>query len=57
MGQTLLQNSQVLRIAAGIIIIVFSLQLIGFFNFSYDEHSDKIFLEVEDLKEEDMPMV
>tara|TARA_E500000331_G_C17101337_1_gene645463 strand:+ start:98 stop:805 length:708 start_codon:yes stop_codon:yes gene_type:complete len=35
LGQTLLQNSQVLRIAAGIIIIVFSLQLIGFFNFSF----------------------
>ncbi len=35
LGQILLQNSQVLRIAAGIIIIVFSLQLIGFFNFSF----------------------
>ena len=35
LGQILLQNSQVLRIVAGIIIIIFSLQLIGFINFSF----------------------
>ena len=35
LGQILLQNSQILRIVAGIIIIIFSLQLIGIFNFSF----------------------
>ena len=35
LGQILLQNSQILRIFAGIIIIIFSLQLIGIFNFSF----------------------
>ena len=35
LGQILLQNSQILRISAGIIIIIFSLQLIGIFNFSF----------------------
>ena len=35
LGQTLLQNSEVLRISAGIIIIIFSLQLIGIINISY----------------------
>jgi len=35
LGQILLQNSQVLRIVAGIIIIIFSLQIIGFINFSF----------------------
>ena len=35
LGQTLLQNSEVLRIAAGIIIIIFSLQLIGIINIPY----------------------
>ena len=35
LGQILLQNSQVLRIVAGVIIIIFSLQLIGFINFSF----------------------
>ena len=35
LGQILLQNSQVLRIVAGIIIIIFSLQLIGFINFNF----------------------
>ena len=35
LGQILLQNSQALRIFAGIIIIVFSLQLIGVINISY----------------------
>ena len=35
LGQTLLQNSEVLRILAGIIIIIFSLQLIGIINIPY----------------------
>ena len=35
MGQTLLQNSDTLRIIAGFIIIIFSLQLIGLINISY----------------------
>ena len=35
LGQTLLQNSETLRIIAGIIIIIFSLQLLGFINISY----------------------
>ena len=35
LGQTFLQNSEILRIIAGIIIIIFSLQLIGLINISY----------------------
>ena len=35
LGQALLQNSEILRILAGIIIIIFSLQLIGLINISY----------------------
>ena len=35
LGQTLLQNSEILRILAGIIIVIFSLQLIGIINISY----------------------
>jgi cytochrome c-type biogenesis protein len=35
LGQTFLQNSQMLRIIAGIIIIIFSLQLIGLINITY----------------------
>ena len=35
LGQTLLQNSEILRIAAGIVIIIFSLQLVGLINISY----------------------
>ena len=35
LGQTLLQNSEILRIIAGIIIIIFSLQLVGLINISY----------------------
>ena len=35
MGQTLLQNSDALRVIAGVIIIIFSLQLIGLINISY----------------------
>ena len=35
LGQFLLQNSQILRLSAGIVIIVFSLQLIGILNISF----------------------
>ena len=35
LGQTLLQNSEILRIIAGIIIIIFSLQLVGIINIPY----------------------
>jgi cytochrome c-type biogenesis protein len=35
LGKTFLQNSEVLRISAGIIIIIFSLQLIGVINIPY----------------------
>ena len=35
LGQLLLQNSQILRTIAGIIIIIFSLQLIGIINLSF----------------------
>ena len=35
LGQTLLQNSETLRIIAGVIIITFSLQLIGLININY----------------------
>ncbi len=35
LGKTLLQNSEVLRIIAGVIIIIFSLQLIGLVNIPY----------------------
>jgi cytochrome c-type biogenesis protein len=35
LGQALLQNSNILRIIAGILIIIFSLQLIGLINISY----------------------
>jgi len=35
LGQTLLQNSDALRVIAGVIIIFFSLQLIGLINISY----------------------
>ncbi len=35
LGQLFLQNSQMLRVIAGIIIIIFSLQLIGILNFSF----------------------
>ena len=35
LGQTLLQNSETLRIIAGVIIIVFSLQLIGLININF----------------------
>jgi cytochrome c-type biogenesis protein len=35
LGQAFLQNSEILRITAGIIIIIFSLQLIGVINIPY----------------------
>jgi len=35
LGKALLQNSEVLRIIAGIVVIIFSLQLIGLINISY----------------------
>ena len=35
LGQILLQNSQILRSIAGVIIIIFSLQLIGFLNIKF----------------------
>jgi len=35
LGQTFLQNSEILRLSAGIIIIIFSLQLIGVINIPY----------------------
>ena len=35
LGQTLLQNSETLRVIAGFVIIIFSLQLIGLINISY----------------------
>ena len=35
LGQTLLQNSETLRIIAGVIIIIFSLQLIGLININF----------------------
>ena len=35
LGQALLQNSEILRIFAGIIIVIFSFQLLGIINISY----------------------
>ena len=35
LGQVLLQNSEILRILAGIVIIIFSLQLIGIINIRF----------------------
>jgi len=35
LGQTLFQNSETLRVIAGVVIIIFSLQLIGLINISY----------------------
>jgi cytochrome c-type biogenesis protein len=43
LGQILLQNSQTLRIIAGLIIIVFSLQLIGIINISFLNFEKKIY--------------
>ena len=43
LGQIFLQNSQLLRIVAGLIIIVFSLQLIGILNVSFLNFEKKIY--------------
>ena len=43
LGQVLLQNSQMLRIIAGLIIIIFSLQLIGIINISFLNFEKKIY--------------
>jgi len=43
LGQALLQNSQILRIIAGLVIIIFSLQLIGFINISLLNFEKKIY--------------
>jgi cytochrome c-type biogenesis protein len=43
LGQVLLQNSQTLRIFAGLIIIIFSLQLIGILNISFLNFEKKIY--------------
>jgi len=43
LGQVLLQNSQTLRIIAGIVIIIFSLQLIGIINISFLNFEKKIY--------------
>jgi len=43
LGKFLLQNSQQLRIVAGIIIIIFSLQLLGIFNINFLNLEKKIY--------------
>ncbi len=43
LGKFLLQNSQQLRIVAGIIIIIFSLQLLGIFNINFLNVEKKIY--------------
>ena len=43
LGQVLLQNSEMLRIIAGIIIIIFSLQLVGVINISFLNFEKKIY--------------
>jgi cytochrome c-type biogenesis protein len=43
LGQMLLQNSQTLRIAAGLVIVLFSLQLIGIINISFLNFEKKIY--------------
>ena len=43
LGQILLQNSQTLRIFAGLVIIVFSLQLLGILNISFLNFEKKIY--------------
>ncbi|MDC1224413.1 cytochrome c biogenesis protein CcdA [Pelagibacteraceae bacterium] len=43
LGQILLQNSQTLRIFAGLIIIIFSLQLLGVLNISFLNFEKKIY--------------
>ena len=43
LGQVLLQNSEILRIIAGLIIIIFSLQLIGIININFLNLEKKIY--------------
>jgi cytochrome c-type biogenesis protein len=43
LGQILLQNSQTLRIVAGLVIIIFSLQLIGFLKIGFLNFEKKIY--------------
>ena len=43
LGQILLQNSQILRIIAGVIIIIFSLQLIGVLNIKFLKFEKKFY--------------
>ena len=43
LGQVLLQNSQTLRVIAGLVIIIFSLQLIGFINISFLNFEKKVY--------------
>jgi len=45
LGQILLQNSQTLRIFAGLVIIIFSLQLLGILNISFLNFEKKIYTE------------
>jgi len=43
LGQVLLQNSQILRVIAGLVIIIFSLQLIGIININFLNFEKKIY--------------
>jgi|TARA_B110000438_G_scaffold370_1_gene411 cytochrome c-type biogenesis protein len=43
LGKILLQNSQTLRIIAGLVIIIFSLHLLGIFNISFLNYEKKIY--------------
>ena len=43
LGQVLLQNSQTLRVIAGLVIIIFSLQLIGIVNISFLNFDKKVY--------------
>jgi len=43
LGQVLLQNSQTLRVIAGLVIIIFSLQLIGLINVSFLNFEKKVY--------------
>ena len=48
LGQVLLQNSQTLRIVAGLIIIIFSLQLLGVLNISFLNFEKKVYTKKND---------
>ena len=43
LGQVLLQNSQTLRVIAGLVIMIFSLQLIGLINISFLNFEKKVY--------------